>query len=63
MVNNQLKENRIGEVSYTKYGTKAVIIEYVNYNKVLVEFQDQYKYSLYIIFKFSKGHVDKSIRM
>lgn len=40
MVNNQLKENRIGKVSYTKYGTKAVIIEYVNYKKVLVEFQD-----------------------
>ena len=56
MVNNQLKENRIGEVSYTKYGTKAVIIEYVNYNKVLVEFQDQYKYSYYTSYlNFQKG--------
>lgn len=44
---NKLNGDRIGEVSYTKYGTKAVIIEYVNCKKVLVEFQDQYKYSYY----------------
>lgn len=47
MVDNKLIDGRIGEVSYTKYGTKAIIIEYINCKKVLVEFQDQYKYSYY----------------
>lgn len=37
-------QNRVGEVSYTKNGTKATIIEYVNTHKVLVEFDDKYKY-------------------
>ena len=32
--NNQLKD-RTGEVSYTKYGTKATIIQYINNKKVL----------------------------
>ena len=35
-INNKLKD-RTGEVSYTKYGTKATIVEYVNNKKVLVE--------------------------
>lgn len=47
MIDNQLNETRVGEVSYTKYGTKAIIVEYVNCKKVLVEFQDRYKYSYY----------------
>jgi hypothetical protein len=43
---NQLKD-RTGEVSYTKYGTKATIIQYINRRKVLVEFDDDYKYQYY----------------
>ena len=43
---NKLKD-RTGEVSYTKYGTKATIVEYVNSKKVLVEFDDAYKYRYY----------------
>ena len=45
--NNLLKQERCGEVSYTKYGTKAIIVEYKNNKEVLVEFQDEYKYKYY----------------
>ena len=38
------KIDRTGEVSYTKYGTPAVIVEYKNNKEVLIEFQDEYKY-------------------
>ena len=26
-----LNNNRVGEVSYTKHGTKAIIVNYINY--------------------------------
>lgn len=41
---NQLKNNRVGEVSYSKYGTKATIIQYKNNKQVLIEFNDDYHY-------------------
>ena len=62
---NQLKD-RTGEVSYTKYGTKATIIQYINNKKVLVEFDDDYKYRYYTTYiNFTHGRLtnpyDKSI--
>ena len=48
------KIDRTGEVSYTKYGTKAVIVEYKSNKEVTVEFQDEHKYrycTSYINFK------------
>lgn len=62
---NQLKD-RTGEVSYTKYGTKATIIQYINNKKVLVEFDDDYKYRYYTTYiNFTHGKLtnpyDKSI--
>lgn len=47
VTNEELKRIRVGEVSYTKYGTPAKIVEYHNSKKVLVEFQDDYKYRYY----------------
>lgn len=35
--------NKYG-VSYNKYGTPAIIINYIKYNDIVVEFQDEYKY-------------------
>lgn len=49
-------QNRVGEVSYTKNGTKATIIEYVNTHKVLVEFDDKYKYQYWTSYgNFQRG--------
>lgn len=42
------KIDRTGEVSYTKYGTKATIIKYENNKNVLIEFDDEYKYRYYV---------------
>ncbi len=51
-------QNRVGEVSYTKNGTKATIIEYVNTHKVLVEFNDKYKYQYYTSYgNFQRGQL------
>lgn len=53
---NTLCSDRVGEVSYTKYGTPAVIKEYINYGKVLVQFQDKYKYEYWTSYgNFKKG--------
>lgn len=53
---NNIFIDRVGEVSYTKCGTKAIIIEYINSKKVLVEFQDDYKYRYYTSYgNFVKG--------
>lgn len=58
--------NRVGEVSYTRYGTKATIVEYVNNKKVLVEFDDEHKYRYYVSYiNFKNGSIsnpyDKSV--
>lgn len=50
---NKFKD-RTGEISYTKNGTPAKIIKYINCKKILVEFQDDFKYQYftsYINFK------------
>lgn len=51
-------QNRVGEVSYTKNGTKATIIEYVGSKKVLVEFNDKYKYQYWTSYgNFQRGQL------
>lgn len=60
MANNKEKlemcrRERIGEVSYTKCGTPAIIVEYESWKNVFVEFQDEYKY----IGKTSYGNFKK----
>lgn len=51
-------QNRVGKVSYTKNGTKATIIEYVNTHKVLVEFDDKYKYQYWTSYgNFQRGQL------
>ena len=51
-------QNRVGEVSYTKNGTKATIIEYVNTHKILVEFDDKYKYRYWTSYgNFQRGQL------
>ena len=58
VIDNQLKDYRVGEVSYTKYGTKATIIEYVNNKKVLVEFDDKHHYKYYTSYpNFKNGNL------
>ena len=51
------KINRIGEVPYSKYGTPMKIIIYNSYSDIVVEFQDEHKYTTnatYNNFKKSK---------
>lgn len=36
--------SKINEISYNKFGTKMKIIDYYNCDKIVVEFQDEYKY-------------------
>ena len=64
-VDNQLK-NRVGEVSYTKYSTKATILQYKNNKQVLIEFDDDYHYQYWTSYvRFIKGSIvnpyDKNI--
>lgn len=58
--------DHLGEESFNKKGTVMKIIEYINNRKVLVEFQDEYKYQTYTNYQaFIKGEVknvyDKSV--
>jgi len=53
--NESLKTIRLGEKSYSNCGTKAIIVEYENSKKVLVEFQDNYKYKYYTTYKNFKN--------
>lgn len=43
MSRKDLKNERIGEISKNKYGTKMKIIEYTNNKNIIVEFMDEYK--------------------
>lgn len=53
-----VKQNRIGEVSYTKYGTPVTIKDYISCKKVLIEFQDDFRYSYWIEYKsFKNGEI------
>lgn len=58
------KDNRINEISYNKYGSKMMIIEYNRSDNLIVEFENGYKVKTnYQAFK--KGEVknpyDKSV--
>lgn len=51
-------KNRVGEMSVNTYGTPMKIIEYNNYKSVIIEFQDDYKYTTKISYKdFKSGYV------
>lgn len=38
--------NRIGELTYNRFGTLAKIVEYTNWENIIVEFQDDFKYRI-----------------
>ena len=49
---------RIGENSYTKYGTKATILDYKNSHDVLIEFEDRFHYQYVTSYKnFINGNI------
>lgn len=51
-------KDRKGEVGYTKYGTKMIIVEYINNANVIIEFQDEHKEKKKCEYKeFLKGKV------
>ena len=51
-------KDRTGEVSYTKNGTPAIIVEYVDSKNALIEFQDKYKYQYRTsYYNFKNGHM------
>ena len=55
---NKSTNDKVGEVSHTKCGTKATIIEYINSHKVLVRFDDKYKYEYYTSYgNFKNGQL------
>lgn len=52
------KNNRVGEISYNKYGTQMKIIEYENNSHVLIEFQDENKFKKIVGYHgFKSGNV------
>ena len=50
------RQERIGEESTTKYGTKAIIVDYINTKHVVVEFQDKYRYRYTTSYTNFKNH-------
>lgn len=45
-------------MSYTKYGTKAIIVEYLDNKNVIIEFQDKNKYRYSVTYlHFKKGEI------
>lgn len=56
ILSSQNMSERIGEVSYSKYGTKATIIDYKNAHDVLIEFDDQYHYQYKTSYLNFKNH-------
>ena len=60
------KIDRVGEVSYTKYGTKAIVVDYKNNKEITIEFQDEHKYRYIVTYMQFKNReifnpFDKSI--
>ena len=50
--------NRIGEIGKNSYGTSMKIIEYINANNMIVEFQDEHKFKVHCAYReFIKGKV------
>jgi hypothetical protein len=59
-------KNKIGELNKNQYGTEMKIINYINYDDIIVEFQDEYKYKLHSRYdQFKSGRIknpyDKSL--
>lgn len=55
---NDLKQMRIGEVSYTKYGTKAIIIEYFARDDIVIRFDDNFQYTYHTTYqRFKNGKI------
>lgn len=51
-------KQHIGMTNKNSFGTEMLIVDYINRNKVLIEFQDIYKYRKYIdMANFRKGNV------
>ena len=49
---------RVGEVSYTKYGTKAIIIEYIGRSDIVVRFDDEFQYTYHTTYqRFKRGEI------
>lgn len=58
ILSSQSVLERVGEISYSKYGTKATIIEYKSAHDVLIEFNDQYHYRYKTsYYNFRKGQI------
>lgn len=54
---NQLKD-RTGEVSYTKYGTKATIIQYLGRNDIEIMFNDEFQHTMHTTYRrFKNGNI------
>ena len=52
------KIDRTGEIGYNNYGTKMVIVQYIDNKKAIIEFQDEYKYKTATSYScFAKGNV------
>lgn len=50
--------NRLGETNKNSYGTLMKIMEYINANNMIVEFQDEYLHKVHCAYKeFRKGQV------
>ncbi len=49
-------DSRIGEIGTNRFGTEMKIVEYDGYNDVIVEFQDEYHYSLHTTYTNFKRH-------
>ena len=54
------KNERIGEISYTLYGTPMKIIEYNTVDNILIEFQDDYKFITKGTYRFFKKGIIKN---
>ena len=58
MVRNDLGKTRIGEVSYTKYGTKAIIIQYFGRNDIVIRFEDGFQHTCHTTYqRFKNGNI------
>ena len=56
-ITKRLKD-RVGEVSYTKYGTKATIIQYFGRNNIKIKFNDDFGYVCNTTYKrFKDGNI------
>lgn len=52
------KIDRTGEINYNNFGTKMIIIQYNNYDDIIVEFQDEYKANIHTqYYHFKRGNV------